>query len=113
LSPERTAGEEAPSSFIAEGLPHVKVISLSHAKANLSRYGKLCQAEPVIVTVNGRPSFHLLPLKDGDDLIDRLIEKHPGFRQMLQRRLGEKTVLLAEARRRLRHPERASRSRTA
>jgi len=51
--------------------------------------------------INGKPSFQLLPLKDDEDLIDRLIEKHPGFRQMLQRRLGEKTVSLTEARRRL------------
>ncbi len=91
----------------------MKIISLSDAKANLSRYGHLCQAEPVIVTVNGRPSFQLLPLKEDDDLIDRLIEKHPGFRQMLQRRLGEKTVSLDEARRRLRQRERSSRARTA
>jgi len=91
----------------------MKIISLSDAKANLSRYGHLCQGEPVIVTVNGRPSFQLLPLKEGDDLIDRLIEKHPGFRQMLQRRLAEKTVSLSEARRRLRQPARASRARTA
>ena len=91
----------------------MKIISLSDAKANLSRYGHMCKAEPVIVTVNGRPSFQLLPLTEGDDLIDRLIEKHPGFRQMLQRRLREKTVSLNEARRRLRQPARTSRARTA
>ena len=63
--------------------------------------------------INGKPSVQLLPLKDDDHLIDRLIEKQPGFRQMLQRRLGEKTVSLAEARRRLAQPVRASRVRTS
>ena len=53
----------------------MKIISLSDAKTNLSRYGHLCHAEPVIVTVNGRPSFQLLPLKDDDDLIDRRSEE--------------------------------------
>ena len=91
----------------------MKIISVSDAKANLSRYGHLCQAEPVIVTVNGRPSFQLLPLKENDDLIDRLLEKHPGFRQTLQRRLHERSVSLNEARRRLRRPQSRSRARTA
>ena len=90
----------------------MKIISLSDAKANLSRYGHLCQAEPVIVTVNGRPSFQLLPLKENDDL-DCLLEKHPGFRQTLQRRLHERSVSLGEARRRLRRPQSRSRARTA
>jgi antitoxin (DNA-binding transcriptional repressor) of toxin-antitoxin stability system len=80
----------------------MKIISLSDAKSNLSRYGHLCHEEPVIVTVNGRPSFQLLPLKEDDDLIGRLLERHPGFRQMLQRRLREKTVSVRQARRQLR-----------
>lgn len=79
----------------------MKIISLSDAKANLSRYGHLCHDEPVVVTVNGKPSFQLLPLKENDNLIDKLIEEHPRFRQMLQRRLREKTVPVRAARRRL------------
>ena len=79
----------------------MKIISLSDAKANLSRYGHLCHDEPVVVTVNGRPSFQLLPLKEDDNLIDKLIEEHPKFRQMLQRRLRDKSVPVREARRRL------------
>ena len=89
----------------------MKIISLSDAKANLNRYGRLCQAEPVIVTLNGRPSFQLLPLKENDDLIDRLLEKHHGFRQMLQRRLRDRSVSLNEMRRRLRHSARPGRER--
>lgn len=60
----------------------MKVVPLSEAKAKLSRYGQLCHDEPIVVTVNGRPSFQLVPLDEDDDLIDRLIEDHPGFRKL-------------------------------
>ncbi|MGA7870369.1 MAG: type II toxin-antitoxin system Phd/YefM family antitoxin [Candidatus Binatus sp.] len=79
----------------------MKVVPLSEAKAKLSRYGRLCYGEPVVVTVNGRPSFQLVPLEEGDDLIDRLIEQHPGFRKLLERRLRERSVSVAVAQRRL------------
>ena len=42
----------------------MKIIPLSEAKAHLSHYGKLCQQEPVIVTVNGLPAFQLSPLPE-------------------------------------------------
>jgi len=38
----------------------MKVIPLSEAKAHLSKYGRLCHKEAVIVTVNGHPSFQLV-----------------------------------------------------
>ncbi len=57
----------------------MKVIPLSEAKANLSLYGRLCHEEPVIITVNGTPSFQLVPLEKDDDLIDRLLEHNPSF----------------------------------
>ena len=79
----------------------MKVIPLSEAKANLSHYARLCHDEPVIVTVNGKPVFQLAPLTDDDDLIDRLLEHNPQFRQMLEKRLEQKSVSLAEARKRL------------
>ena len=79
----------------------MKVIPLSEAKANLSRYGRLCHDETVIVTVNGTPAFQLVPLTEDDDLIDRLLEHNPRFRQTLERRLDEKSVSLKEARKRL------------
>jgi prevent-host-death family protein len=79
----------------------MKVVPLSEAKAKLSRYGQLCHDEPVVVTVNGKPSFQLVPLEEDDDLIDRLIEDHPGFSKLLQRRLSERTVSIAAASRRL------------
>ena len=84
----------------------MKVVPLSEAKAKLSRYAQLCQSEPVIVTVNGRPSFQLVPLDQDDDLIGRLLEHHSGFRQLLQKRLREPNVPAAEAERRLRASKR-------
>jgi prevent-host-death family protein len=80
----------------------MKVIPLSEAKANLSRYGRMCQEEPVIVTVNGVPSFQLAPLEEDDDLIDRLLAENPEFGQLLEQRSRERTVSMAEARKRLR-----------
>jgi prevent-host-death family protein len=78
----------------------MKVIPLSEAKANLSRYGRLCQEEPIIVTVNGVPTFQLAPLDD-DDLIDRLLIHNPKFRQMLELRAKEPSISLKEALKRL------------
>ena len=79
----------------------MKIIPLSEAKANLSRYGRLCHKEPVIVTVNGAPAFQLVPLGADDDLIDRLLEHNPAFLRSLEERLKERTVSLEEAARRL------------
>ncbi len=78
----------------------MKVIPLSEAKAKLSHYGRLCQDEPIIITVNGVAAFQLAPLDD-DDLIDRLLADNPEFRRMLGRRAGEPTVSLKEALQRL------------
>jgi prevent-host-death family protein len=79
----------------------MRVIPLIEAKAKLSRYAQLCHDEPVVVTVNGRPSFQLVPLKEDDDLIERLIEDHPGFGKLLERRLSERSGSVRAATRRL------------
>ena len=79
----------------------MKVIPLSEAKANLSRYGRTCHTEPVIVTVNGMPSFQLVPLEPEDDLIDRLLGHNPRFRRILEARLRERPVSANHARKRL------------
>jgi prevent-host-death family protein len=79
----------------------MKVVPLSEAKANLSRYGRLCHDEPVIVTVNGRPAFQLAPLDKNDDLIDSLLEHNPRFRKTLEKRLVEGSLSVKEARKRL------------
>jgi prevent-host-death family protein len=79
----------------------MKVIPLSEAKTNLSHYGRLCHDEPIIVTVNGVPSFQLVPLEEDDDLIDRLLEYNPKFREQLESRLRDRTVSTRAAREKL------------
>ena len=79
----------------------MKVIPLSEAKANLSRYGRSCHDEPVIVTVNGVPSFQLVPLSEDDDLIDSLLEHNPKFRHTLTGRLKERPVSVKDARKQI------------
>jgi len=79
----------------------MKIIPLSEAKAHLSHYGRVCHDEPVIVTVNGAPAFQLAPLEADDDLIDRLLAHNPAFRRTLELRLGERSVSIEEAAKRL------------
>jgi antitoxin (DNA-binding transcriptional repressor) of toxin-antitoxin stability system len=79
----------------------MKIIPLREAKTHLSKYGRLCHEEAVIVTVNGVPSFQLAPLEEDDDLIDRLLEHNPKFRELLESRLRERTVSASEAKKRL------------
>src|SRR5262249_44779103 len=75
---------------------NMKVIALSEAKAKLGHYGRLCQDEPIVVTVKGVPVFHLASLDD-DDLIDRLLAENPEFRRLLEMRAVEPTVSLQAA----------------
>ena len=79
----------------------MKVIPLSEAKARLSHYSRLCHREPVIVTVKGEPAFQLVPLEADDDLIDRLLEHNPRFRERLQESLRSRSLSSAEALQRL------------
>ena len=78
----------------------MKVIPLGEAKARLGHYGRLCQDEPIVITINGVPAFQLAPLDD-DDLIDRLLAENPEFRRLLETRAGEPTVSLEAALERL------------
>jgi prevent-host-death family protein len=80
----------------------MKVIPLSKAKARLSYYSRLCQKEPVIVTVRGVPAFQLVPLAEDDDLIDRLLEYNPSFGKYLETCLHGRSLSAKEALARLR-----------
>ncbi len=75
----------------------MKVIPLSKAKAKLSYYSRLCQREPVIVTVKGIPAFQMVPLNEKDDLINQLLQNHPDFRGYLHQCLDARTVSAKEA----------------
>jgi prevent-host-death family protein len=68
----------------------MKVIDLSEAKANLELYARECQATPVIVTVNGKPVFEMIPMRSDDpEFIDRLLEDNEDFRRLAETRRRE------------------------
>ncbi len=71
----------------------MKVVDLQEAKANLEEFAKECQSSPVVVTVQGRPVFEMIPVRSEDpDFIDRLLETDPAFRKLLEERHREKTT---------------------
>jgi hypothetical protein len=68
----------------------MKVIRLEEAKAHLEQHAAECQSSPVVVTVDGKPSFEMLPIRSDDpDFIDRLIEQDADFRRLLETRRQE------------------------
>ena len=75
----------------------MKVIPLSEAKAKLSHYARLCQREPVVVSVNGVPAFQLVAVDPDEDLIEQLLEHNPRFRAVLRKRLKEKSISANDA----------------
>ena len=89
----------------------MRVIELKEAKANLEQYAAECQSSPVVVTVDGKPSFEMLPIRPDDaDFIDRLAEQNEDFRRLLEARHQEavsgQVCSLESVRRRLRDPAR-------
>jgi prevent-host-death family protein len=98
-----TVGEKKANSLVIKerSLLRIMVIPLSEAKTNLSHYGRMCQDQPVIVTVKGVPAFQLVPVDKDDDLIDGLLQKNAKLRQKLVKRLSEPSVSLAQAKKRL------------
>lgn len=84
----------------------MKVIDLNEAKTNPEQYAQECQVSPVVVTVNGKPAFEMLPVRAEDaDFMDRLIEENEAFRQLVEERRRESDLgrvsSLEEVRRRL------------
>ena len=68
----------------------MKVIDLNEAKANLEQYARECQTSPVVVTLDGKPAFEMLPVRSEDaDFMDRLIEESDAFRELLEQRRRE------------------------
>ena len=84
----------------------MKVIDLNEAKANLEQYARECQTSPVVVTLDGKPAFEMLPVRSDDaEFVDRLIEENDAFRELLEKRRRESDLgrvsSLEEVRRRL------------
>lgn len=65
----------------------MKVINLEEAKANLEQYAHECQSSPVVVTVEGKPAFEMLPIRTTDpNFMDRLVAEDEAFRRLLEER---------------------------
>lgn len=84
----------------------MKVVDLQEAKANLERFAKECQSTPIVVTVDGKPAFEMIPVfSDDPDFVDRLLEENPEFRELLEERRREseegKVASLEDVRKRL------------
>lgn len=68
----------------------MKVINLEEAKANLEQYAAECQSSPVVVTVDGKPTFEMIPIRSDDlEFIDRLLERNEDFRRLAEQRHNE------------------------
>jgi hypothetical protein len=68
----------------------MKVIDLSEAKSNLEDYARECHSSPVVVTIDGKPSFEMLPIRSDDpNFIDRLLTTNRDFRELMEQRRKE------------------------
>jgi hypothetical protein len=68
----------------------MKVIDVEEAKSRLEDYAHECQSSPVVVTIDGKPTFELLPIRSDDpDFIDRLLTTNTAFRQLMEDRRKE------------------------
>jgi hypothetical protein len=68
----------------------MKVIDLGEAKTHLEDYARECHSSPVVVTIDGKPSFEMLPIRSDDpDFIDRLLNTNDEFRELMEKRRKE------------------------
>ena len=68
----------------------MKVIDVGEAKSHLEDYARECQSSPVVVTIDGQPTFEMLPIRSDDpEFIDRLLTTSQEFRQLMEGRRKE------------------------
>jgi hypothetical protein len=68
----------------------MKVIDVEEAKTHLEDYARQCHSSPVVVTIDGKPSFEMLPIRSDDpDFIDRLLTTNREFRELMENRRKE------------------------
>jgi len=84
----------------------MKVIDLKEAQSHLGQYAEECKSSPVVVTIEGKPVFEMLPIRSDDaDFLDRLLVADPAFRRLMEERRKEtdsgKVSSLEEVRQRL------------
>lgn len=62
----------------------MKVIDVGEAKSRLEDYARECYSSPIVVTIEGKPAFEMLPIRSEDpEFIDRLLTTNPDFRQLM------------------------------
>ena len=68
----------------------MRVIDLAEAKNHLEEYARECESSPVVVTLDGKPAFEMIPIRSDDpDFIDRLLAGNPKFRRLMEERRRE------------------------
>jgi hypothetical protein len=68
----------------------MKVIDVREAQSHLADYARECQSSPVVVTIDGKPSFEMLPIRSDDpDFINRLLATNREFRELMEHRRRE------------------------
>jgi hypothetical protein len=68
----------------------MKVIDVGEAKSRLEDYARECHSSPVVVTIDGKPSFEMLPIHSDDPgFIDRLLTTNAEFRRLMEDRRKE------------------------
>jgi hypothetical protein len=68
----------------------MRVIDVGEAKSRLEDYALECHSSPVVVTIDGKPSFEMLPIRSDDpDFIDRLLTTNAEFRRLMEDRHRE------------------------
>ena len=62
----------------------MREIALSEVKDDLSRYLRLAEDEPIVITRHGKPAGILIGLKSEDDWFDYRLEHDPRFLRRIQ-----------------------------
>ena len=78
----------------------MKTIAVRYLQKRVRECVDASQRERVVVTRHGRPAAVLIGV-EGQDWEDLVLQMSPDFWRMIQRRRRQKTIPLAEVRRRL------------
>lgn len=78
----------------------MKTVNVRNLQKKIAECVDIAQKERVVVTRNGQPAAILIGV-EGQDWEDVVYQMSPAFWKMIEERRKEKTIPLAEARRRL------------
>lgn len=85
----------------------MKTVNVRHLQQNVRECLEISQRNRVVVTRHGQPTAVLIGV-EGRDWEDLVLQTNPGFWKMIERRRTQKTIPLAEVRKRL-NPRRRGR----